>query len=420
MCGASMTSRGGFHWRFALSVPITISVALAMAFIPVGDAMLGFIPIFVATNVISFVLSTVFLTTPIFHSDAHKTFGRGLGLPMMVLLSLFFTIVVGYVELTRTSAHPLVGLVLPAGCFVTEFVALKLLKRSLLRTYYEPKQQYITRLMQAAPAPVGPEEAPLQEAPTPANLEEVPPLVGDMEMVVGYTLALFALVLENAKFAASVVEVMFTPTSRMWIPALVASTIVETSKRTAAWHRFHYALLSRCGMERFAPIGAHKVAYTRSQDCSGLTAIVVMLSIGCLRAISFGDWHCIIWMDVSKSVSTVLAANAAAEVFELLVSRGFDALGWIKFPVHANIAEAGHPLDSTDKRYFDAKAYPFICSLGCMFILLVFVAYLGPSFTFGLCPDFHAAASDSAMVSGALNCSGVALADGAFLNSTLS
>jgi hypothetical protein len=96
MCGASMTSRGGFHWRFALSVPITISVALAMAFIPVGDAMLGFIPIFVATNVISFVLSTVFLTTPIFHSDAHKTFGRGLGLPMMVLLSLFFTILVGY------------------------------------------------------------------------------------------------------------------------------------------------------------------------------------------------------------------------------------------------------------------------------------------------------------------------------------
>lgn len=151
--------------------------------------MLGFIPIFVATNVISFVLSTVFLTTPIFHSDAHKTFGRGLGLPMMVLLSLFFTIVVGYVELTRTSSHPLVGLVLPAGCFVTEFVALKLLKRSLLRTYYEPKQQYITRLMQAAPAPVGPEEAPLQEAPTPANLEEVPPLVGDMEMVVGYKYA---------------------------------------------------------------------------------------------------------------------------------------------------------------------------------------------------------------------------------------
>ncbi len=43
MCGASMTSRGGFHWRFALSVPITIGVALATAFVPVGDATLGFI-----------------------------------------------------------------------------------------------------------------------------------------------------------------------------------------------------------------------------------------------------------------------------------------------------------------------------------------------------------------------------------------
>ena len=33
--------RGAFHWRFVLSIPISVCCALAFAFVPVGDSLLG-------------------------------------------------------------------------------------------------------------------------------------------------------------------------------------------------------------------------------------------------------------------------------------------------------------------------------------------------------------------------------------------
>ena len=111
------------------------------------------------------------------------------------------------------------------------------------------------------------------------------------------------------------------------------------------------------------------------------------LSIGCYRAIAFGDPRCIVWLDCSNMACAVISANVALLVTEEIMLYACHRLGWVNFPLASGWA-VNHPLGNTAFRPFEWKGYVVVFGAACMFVYSVFIAYLGPAFVFGLCQEF--------------------------------
>ena len=112
-------------------------------------------------------------------------------------------------------------------------------------------------------------------------------------------------------------------------------------------------------------------------------SLAVVLSIGWLRAISFGDVQCIVWLDVSPTVWMVMVADATSAVSErgaMLIS---SKLNLVHFPMVSSYP-SDHPLVDTENAPFTWTSYLFI-SFGASFIIQgTYMAFFGPSFVFGL------------------------------------
>ena len=68
-----------------------------------------------------------------FHSVEHKAFDKAFGPPQILIAQCMFNaILVGYTFLTKTFSNPLIGLLLPVGCSLTEIIALHLLENALI------------------------------------------------------------------------------------------------------------------------------------------------------------------------------------------------------------------------------------------------------------------------------------------------
>ena len=164
LVNAPMMVCGGFRRRYLLSLPITVSVSVSLAFVPVDGSTLGIISISLLTVVLAFAVCALLLNVPFFATDEHKALDVSFGVPSIIISVLFFGLIAAYVTLTKLYSSPLVGLLLPVGSAVTRVLALYALARSCHKFYHEPKQAFLTQL-------------PLAQRQESA----VPPLLGDIE-----------------------------------------------------------------------------------------------------------------------------------------------------------------------------------------------------------------------------------------------
>jgi hypothetical protein len=72
MTEIAIVIRGGFHWRFALSVPISVGCALAFAYVPVGDAQLGLVSVAFVATAVTYLLCFPIMVTPLHPTDEQK------------------------------------------------------------------------------------------------------------------------------------------------------------------------------------------------------------------------------------------------------------------------------------------------------------------------------------------------------------
>ena len=83
-----------------------------------------------------------------------------------------------------------------------------------------------------------------------ALLDPEPPLVGDQEAMFGTVVAFVSLMFENARYIATLAEVVYTPESQAWKVGIAASAFVELAKRSGVWSRTLSRLLKRVGVRR--------------------------------------------------------------------------------------------------------------------------------------------------------------------------
>ena len=384
---------GSPHKRGALAALFSLVVGVCVAFIPRDSATLGFTPILVVTIVLTYALGAVTVTAPLCVNTHHKALVRSAGLPLAVTLCLFGGLLICHVELTRRTSHPAVGLLLPICTFYIEVLVMVLLRRSFQTAYYAPKRAYLDSLGAAGGV--------ILDATDSAAASELhaqsPPLVGDIELVFSSYSGMFSVCLVNAKIVAGIVEVSFTPQSTAWISSLILSLLVESMRRIGMWQRVLYRVSSVVGLQELFSVNALKISFQRSQKSCSWMAIAITLSIGCFRAASLGDVRYILWLDISKTVPTMLAANAAAELFKWALEKVCAAKKWIRFPIAAGFA-SDNPLRNEAIREIRlwsaldvegagpmcAGSYAYIFGVGGCFIYFAFTAYMGPRFVFGL------------------------------------
>ena len=266
-----------------------------------------------------------------------------------------------------------IGLVLPIGCLGAESMYNQIVKRTCSLYYYEPKSVYMAIALS--------DESGHDELP------EFPPLLGDIEAVFGSYTALVVASLENAKFVAGLLEVMYQPTSCTWILTTCLSFGCDMLKRTGLLNRWMSRSLSLIGKQDLAAMGAHELLYVTARTSGEWVGVCLALSIGCYRAIAFGDPRCIVWLDCSNMACAVISANVALLVTEEIMLYACHRLGWVNFPLASGWA-VNHPLGNTAFRPFEWKGYVVVFGAACMFVYSVFIAYLGPAFVFGLCQEF--------------------------------
>jgi hypothetical protein len=134
-------------------------------------------------------------------------------------------------------------------------------------------------------------------------------------------------------------------------------------------------------------ISALKLAYYRSQLSTEFAAPILTLSIGCLRAVTFGDLRAVVWLDVSPMAVWVIAVHLLTEM--LLVEaavfvaerKGVTRFEFVDRP-------AGHPVGNTALRAFDLKGYALVGMIGCTFLYAIFLCFLGPAFVTGVASTF--------------------------------
>jgi hypothetical protein len=376
--------RGGFHLRFLLSLPITLGVGVGVACIPIDSATPGMISIFLLAYGLAYILCILLLSAPLYATDEHKALQRSLGLPVLIIVALFFGLITVYVTLTRMHSSPLLGLLLPSGSAIVRVLGLFALVRSCHTFYYEPKQRFISQLPPSAFSQ--------------ANL--VPPLLGDIEMQYGFFASMFALIIGNASSVATLVEVMLAPGSRSWVLSLAASALLEVPTRTGMLQRVELRVAGRLAAQfglQWPVSAVHtdalELVYLRSLGGTGYVASTMAICIGCLRAATFGDPAAIVWLDVSPTVRWVLVAQIAFGVFADATVWAVEKGGLQHFELSARFA-ADHPLSNTAFRDFSFTGYAVTFGFGCMFIYVVFVGFLGPAFVTGTRRDFAPNATD--------------------------
>jgi hypothetical protein len=394
LVNAPITVRGGFHRRFLLSLPLTLGPAVGVAFAPVDGSTLGIISIVLLTVGIGFVLCFLALSAPLFATDEHKALDQSLGPSQTAIFFVFFGLITAHIMLTQFSS-PLVGFLLPAGSAVIRQLAIFALARSLHKFYFEPKQAFLTQLSVSAQSQ--------------ANV--VPPLLGDVEAIYGYGAALLALIIGNAASVATIVEATLTPTSMAWVVSLVVSLLLEVLARTGVQQRFELCVAAKLAATRkfelqwpmrFAKMSALKLVYLHSLGGTGYVAPTMAVCIGCVRAATFGDPYAIIWLDVTPTVWKVLLLQAASQVVADAAVLAMQKLGLQQFELSTHLA-AGHPLCNTAFSDFGPRGYVFAFGVGGSFIYAVYIAFLGPTFVMGMCPDFALSAT-KVWVVGAIDC----------------
>ena len=112
-------------------------------------------------------------------------------------------------------------------------------------------------------------------------------------------------------------------------------------------------------------------------------SLAVVLSIGCLRAVSFGDVQCIVWLDVSPTVWMVMVADATSAVFERGATLIATKLNLVHFPMVSSYP-SDHPLVDTENASCTWTSYLFIFFAASFVIHATYMAFFGPSFVFGL------------------------------------
>ncbi len=86
---------------------------------------------------------------------------------------------------------------------------------------------------------------------------------------------------------------MYNPDSNAWclgVP-VVAQLVSNVLRQSGIMHRTLHHLLGRIGKQQLEECDSLEVLVQRS--------LLLTLSIGCVRAVSFGDARAILWLDVN-------------------------------------------------------------------------------------------------------------------------
>ena len=304
-------ARGGFHWRFLLSLPITLGVSVSVAFIPADGSSLGCISIFLLAYGLAYIVCQLVVVGPLLATGAHTDHQRSMGFPLTAMLVLFIGLVMGHVTLTQRYSSPLAGLLLPIGSSICRALALALLARSFHTLYYAPKQAYLALL-------------PPLVSITPPSPVTAPPFLGDIEAIYGNTAAVAALIIGSSASIATILGAVLAPGSKAWILSLAASSLQEILYRTGTQQRVELWLATRFAAHfalqmpvHTAQTNALELVYLCSLGGAGTFAPTMAVCIGCLRAVTFGNPAAIVWLDMSPTMWHVLVAQIA---FRLVVN----------------------------------------------------------------------------------------------------
>ena len=266
-------------------------------------------------------------------------------------------------------------MILPLLSMGMEMGFMEACRRSLERQYYEPKARFIQALASHA-------GGRSNEAPPP------PPILGDIEMVYGANIAISALLIDNIKFVSTLVEVMFNRGSRSWMTGLIFCVVSDVLKRTGVIAHVLHRLLAKCGKQKWAMMDAIELNYLRSQRHVGYVAASTGISVGCLRAITFGDARAILWLDVDPIICVVFLSNIGAQLLTDLIVRLVDRANVIAHPMKVGYP-SDHPVINAVRRDLSMRGYAYVFLPGCMVIYMALLAFLGPEFVLGLCETFN-------------------------------
>ena len=204
---------GRFRWQFILSLPITFCVAFGVAFIPIQSSKLGLVAIILLSTVLSFILCSFIINVPLSLNKAHQSLDLSIGPPFVLVMSSFFCLMTCYVDLTRHFSGSgrlvqfAIGMSLPLGSTLTESCFKALLRRSYVEKYYNCTLDLR------------------------ADLQNGIALSGDIDSLFGHLISLAALLIENIRFVAGILEVAYSPGSYAWAVGLSFSTILKILKR---------------------------------------------------------------------------------------------------------------------------------------------------------------------------------------------
>ena len=138
---------------------------------------------------------------------------------------------------------------------------------------------------------------------------------------------------------------------------------------------------------KLVKVSALKLAFFRSQLSTEFAAPILTLSIGCLRAMTYGDVRAVVWLDASPMVVWVIVVQFLTEMLLVESSvflaerKGFARFEFVDRP-------ADHPLGNTALRAFDLKGYAMVSMIGCAFLYAIFLCFLGPAFVTGAAVEF--------------------------------
>ena len=392
-----------FHMIYLSVIPTGLIVGAVAASIPInskGDH-LGLLSVAAIADQVPWIIMAGLINTRMYRSEEHKKLDQMFGPPTMAVFLMFVSCVICYVETIKQTSNGMVGWLLPLGAGLTEHGGTFLLKRCFRRHYFEPKTKFIreTRsfIAKSQDQLANEETSELQKTKSSAEPEQPsfpsPPLFGDLEVVFGGTMALFALLIENVKFAASIAEVVKKPESTAWVFGMALSVLFEVLKRTGFWYRGMRATLRSLGWnENRANVNALKGVFLRSQQGCGYATFAIVLGIGTLRAIIFSDVRAIIWLDVNNMVPIVLAAEFGCELFEDLVVWGLHRFWRVEPYVNSTESEEElelnviNPIRDGNCRDLNLQLYVLVFCNGCSIVLLLFLYLLGPVFVLGICP----------------------------------
>jgi hypothetical protein len=385
LINAPILAEGKFRLRYHLCWPITLAVATAVAFVPVGgEATLGLVPICIVTLGGGYSLCLGLLALPVYRNKHHMLLDIEINAPMMGVGFAFFGLVVMYVELTKRINSPYLGVILPVGVTGLQAVALFLLKRAYLRRYFTPKMEHIYRVRLSQPRTPDGSDGPREPSGSPTD--DPPPITGEQKLVFANWAAAWCVGIENTTTIATVMEAIITPNSRAWVTGIVFGIPFSILKRTGWLTRVLVTVTDPCGWGHLPAMNALRLVYLRAQIGCTYMAFSLMLCLGVNRAAMCGDWKALFWIDVNAStysVFAVLMAGLGGNFVEEVLMHAVRKFGWVQYPIVVNYCDSNHPLGSTVHRDSSVKGLFFVFMGGGFFVTGILVGLVGPAFLFG-------------------------------------